>query len=226
MELIALGLAWYLVFLFSIVFHEAAHAWVGLRLGDPTAYHGGQVSLDPVPHIRREPLGTVVVPIISFALGGWMFGWASAPYDYAWARRYPKRSAIMALAGPASNLALFIVAFILIKIGLTTGVFALPTEFDFSSIIEAPQSSLLAVVATLLSVMFCLNLILLLFNLFPLPLFDGRGLLILIAGDRYGRRIMDAFANPTFNIISLIVAWRLFGYIFRPVFTVMLQILY
>ena len=76
---IALGFGWYVVFVFSTVLHEAAHAFASWRLGDSTAYQGGQVSVNPVPHIRREPVGMVVVPIISFVFTGWMFGWASAP---------------------------------------------------------------------------------------------------------------------------------------------------
>ena len=57
------GLVFYVVFVFSTVLHEAAHAWAALKGGDPTAYEGGQVTLDPVPHIRREPIGMVLVPI-------------------------------------------------------------------------------------------------------------------------------------------------------------------
>ena len=80
---LVLGIAWYAVLLFSLTFHEAAHAFAALRGGDRTAYLGGQVSLDPTPHIRREPLGTVVFPIVIYLIsgGGWMFGWASTPFD-------------------------------------------------------------------------------------------------------------------------------------------------
>lgn len=84
------GTAWYIVFLFSTTVHEAAHALVALKLGDDTAHRGGQVTLDPTPHVRREPFGMVVVPLLSYFLGGWMVGWASAPYDPEWARRYPR----------------------------------------------------------------------------------------------------------------------------------------
>src|SRR4051794_33636101 len=54
---IAVGFLWFLAFLFSTTVHEAMHALAALRGGDPTAYHGGQVSLSPIPHIRREPVG-------------------------------------------------------------------------------------------------------------------------------------------------------------------------
>ena len=55
MDQLVLAFGWYLVFLFSTTFHEAAHAWVAQLGGDLRAYEGGQVSLDPRPHIRREP---------------------------------------------------------------------------------------------------------------------------------------------------------------------------
>jgi Zn-dependent protease len=125
-SLFFLGLCWYIVFLFSTTAHEAAHAWVALKLGDDTAYQGGQVSLDPTPHVRREPWGMVVVPIASFLLGGWMIGWASAPYDPEWAQRYPKRSALMACAGPLANLCLVITAALALRLGVEAGLLPLP----------------------------------------------------------------------------------------------------
>src|SRR5436190_7365182 len=99
----AILLTAYVVFLYSTVCHEAAHAWVAHKLGDSTAYHGGQVSLDPIPHIRREPLGMVVVPLLGLFINGSLLGWASAPLDPLWAAKHPRRSALVALAGPASN---------------------------------------------------------------------------------------------------------------------------
>src|SRR6476659_583779 len=107
---LVLGLTWCVAFIFSTTLHEAGHALAALKLGDPTAYEGGQVSLNPWPHIRREPLGMVIVPIASFALNGWMMGWASAPFDPEWAHRYPKRAALMAAAGPAANLLLVLLS--------------------------------------------------------------------------------------------------------------------
>ena len=73
------AILFYVVFLFSTTLHEAAHAWVAKLGGDLTAYHGGQVSLDPMPHIRREPFGMVILPLLSAVTTGWPFGFASAP---------------------------------------------------------------------------------------------------------------------------------------------------
>src|SRR5215212_946609 len=122
----ALGVLWYVVFLLSTTCHEAAHALISHRGGDPTAAHGGQVSLNPLPHIRREPFGMVLFPWLSFFAGGWMMGWASAPYDPRWAYQYPRRSGAMALAGPAANFALALLAGVLIRIGMAAGFFRLP----------------------------------------------------------------------------------------------------
>ena len=82
---IADGLILYAVFLFSTTLHEAAHAWAALKGGDPTAHHGGQVTLAPWPHIRREPFGMVILPLITTAASGWPLGYASVPFDPRWA---------------------------------------------------------------------------------------------------------------------------------------------
>src|SRR5437867_7010856 len=96
-------LVWFVVFLFTLTVHEACHglvAWVG---GDSTAYHGGQVTLNPWPHVRREPVGTLVVPLLTFFTSGFMMGWASTPFDPEWGRRHPKRLAAMSAAGPGGQ---------------------------------------------------------------------------------------------------------------------------
>ena len=72
-DALALGLLYYVVFLFSTTFHEAAHAWAAMRGGDLTAYHGGQVSLDPRPHIRREPFGMLILPLVTTLTSGWQW---------------------------------------------------------------------------------------------------------------------------------------------------------
>jgi hypothetical protein len=90
-DFLVLGVIWYIVFLFSTTCHEGAHALVAKLGGDTTAFEGGQVSLNPLPHIRREPFGLVVVPIFSYIAAHWMIGWASAPYNPEWQQRYPRR---------------------------------------------------------------------------------------------------------------------------------------
>lgn len=231
---IALGAVWFVAFLFSTTLHEAAHGWAALRMGDPTAYHGGQVTLNPIPHIRREPFGMVIVPILVFALSGWMLGWASAPYDPAWADRYPKRAALMALAGPAANLVLVVVSGAAIRVGLAGGWLARPGFEDaylgdlLSGLVAAPagETGGLETAAMFLSVFFGLNLILLLFNLLPLPPLDGSGALPLVMSDRLAISYRGALRHPAIPLAGILIAWRVFPYLFEPVLLVAMQLLY
>ena len=222
----ALGAVWFVAFLFSTTLHEAAHAFAAWRLGDPTAYHGGQVSLNPIPHVRREPFGMVLVPILSFALGGWMFGWASAPFDPLWASRYPRRAGLMALAGPLANLVLVIVSGLGIAIGNLTGFLRPPGQLTFANVTEAANAGPAEGAATFLSVFFSLNLILFLFNLLPLPPMDGSGVIQLAMSENAGRRWMELIHQPMIGIVGLLVAWRVFGFLFNPVFDLALRVLY
>src|ERR687885_2564057 len=177
---IAMALLYFVVFLFSTTLHEAAHAWAALRGGDPTAYRGGQVSLDPMPHIRREPFGMVILPLVSALATGWPFGYASAPYDPQWARRHPKRAARMALAGPAANLLLVLIAALCLRAGVMGGVFVAPPSVRFGMIAESAAGDTWHAIGVLLSVVFSLNLLLAAFNLLPFPPLDGSGALPLL----------------------------------------------
>lgn len=228
LETVFLGVAWYVAFLFSLTVHEAAHAWAALKLGDPTAYHGGQVTLNPLPHIRREPFGTILVPLLSFAWMGWMMGWASAPYDPMWAARHPKRSGLMALAGPVSNLIIVLLSGIGIRIGLAAGVFALPTTetFALTGIVQGVGEGYAAGAAVLLSILFVLNLLLFLFNLLPLPPLDGAAVIQLAMSHETALRYRHFLAQPMFALLGLIVAWKFFGMLFWPVLQVALSLLY
>ncbi len=227
-ETLLLGVAWYVAFLFSLTLHEAAHAWAALKLGDPTAYHGGQVTLDPLPHVRREPFGTVLVPLLSFAFAGWMMGWASAPYDPVWAHKYPKRAGLMALAGPIANLLLVGVSVAAIRIGLGTGYFQPPSQgsFGFAHIVSAPDGTIAVGVAAVVSILFSLNLLLFLFNLVPLPPLDGASVLQLFLPDDTARRLQAFLAQPMVALLGLVLAWRFFGEIFGPIFVVVLAFVY
>jgi Zn-dependent protease len=227
-ETLVLGAAWYVVLLFSLTVHEAAHAWAALRGGDATAYRGGQVSLDPVPHVRREPFGTVVVPILVFAMsgGGWMFGWASTPFDPAWARAHPRRAGWMSLAGPAANLVVCVLAFAALRAGMAGGLF-LPEYAGLFHLVGAHEGSLWREVGMLLSILFSLNLLLFVFNLFPVPPLDGSGALSLLVPDEYTAvKIQDWLSQPGLSLVGLMAAWYLFPSLFAPVRDFALELLY
>lgn len=226
-DLIVLGLVWFLVFLFSTTLHEAGHALAAYRLGDPTAYHGGQVSLSPFPHIQREPFGMVLVPLITFALsrGGWMMGWASAPYDPTWAHHYPRRAGIMALAGPLANLLLVLVSGLVIRLGLAAGTFFPPDRISLTSV-TAAEGGVAAAVAAPLSILFSLNLILFVFNLLPLPPLDGSAVIAMFMSDDLARRYQELLRQPMLSLLGILIAWRIFNPIFRPVHLLALRLLY
>jgi Zn-dependent protease len=211
---------------YSTVCHEAGHAWASWKLGDDTAYVGGQVSLDPTPHIRREPFGMVIVPILTFLLGAGMFGWASAPYNPEWAARHPRRAAWMALAGPAANLALILVAALLIRVGVEFNVFTSPESPNRLLVTEAVEGKGWEFVALILSVIFSLNLLLLVFNLIPCPPLDGSSVVMLFMSENMAAKYQDFLANGSLRLIGLFVAWKLMGEIFLPVFGVVLNLLY
>jgi Zn-dependent protease len=220
------ALAWYGVFLFSVTLHEFSHAWMAKRGGDLTAYHGGQVTLDPWPHIRREPLGMVIFPLISAVLFGWPFGYASAPYDPFWAARHPRRAAWMSLAGPGANFLLVFAAASCIRLGMLSGWLISPDTVSFTHITEATRSGFPEALASLLSMVFTLNLVLALFNLLPLPPFDGSEAVILALSDESARRYQDVIRNPTFGFIGFLVAWKVFDPIFHHVFLFAVNLLY
>ncbi len=224
---IAQGLVYYIVFLVSTTAHEAAHAWAALRGGDRTAYHGGQVSLNPVPHIRREPFGMVILPLLSVALSGWPFGFASAPYDRRWAERYPRRAAWMALAGPAANLLLVLAALAGIRAGAAAGVFAPPAGVEFGHLAESVAGGGWAVVATLLGVVLSLNLMLAALNLLPFPPLDGSAAVpLLLDADTTRRYQAFVWGNPALGWVGILVAWQVFAYVFNPVFGFVVNLLY
>lgn len=227
--LIVLLVVWYAIFLFSIVCHEGAHAWVASRLGDPTAAGAGHASLDPVPHLRRSPVGMIVVPLISFFLNGgqWMIGWASVGYDPNWAIRRPKKAALMALAGPCTNLLLALVGFAGLKIGLAAGAFGAPDTLSLSRLVTVTgDAEFLPALATGLSVLFGLNLVLFVFNLMPVPPLDGSGLPPLLLDDDTARRYQRFIWTPGYQMIGLFIAWTLFRFLFSPVFSAVIVLLH
>ncbi len=224
---LTMGLLWYVVFVVSVTSHEAAHALAALRLGDRTAYDAGLVTLDPVVHIRRSPFGMVIVPIASFFLGGWMMGWASTPYSPHWAERHRKEAALMALAGPAANLALILIAALLIRGGMLVGWFEAPESVEtFEQITAARIPGIANGAAIVVSVLLSLNLILLVFNLLPLPPLDGSEIVTLFLSESSAQHYRAIMAQPAAQMVGLIVAWNVLDFLVDPVQLITLNLLY
>ncbi len=217
----------YVVFLYSTVVHEAAHAWTAWRLGDDTAYRGGQVSLDPTPHIKREPIGMVAVPLLSLFLGGWVVGWASAPYDANWERRHPLRAGVMAMAGPASNLTMMFLAALGIRLGMAMGGFMPPAQPAWAMVTSpVAVGGVWAFAAALLSIIFSLNLLLAVFNLLPVPPLDGRSIPLFFLRGRAAEAYLDFIRQPNFGLIGILLAWQGFRWVYPPLQSLAIHLLY
>jgi Zn-dependent protease len=224
-DTLTLGLIWFVVFLFSTTCHEAGHALVARFGGDPTA--SGQITLNPLPHVEREKFGMVVVPILSYFLSGWMMGWASAPYDPNWAYRHPHRAARMALAGPAANFLLMLGAAVAIRVGIAVDFFQAPSTVSFTRIVEAVDpAGIGALFATVLSIVFMLNFILGTFNLLPVPPLDGNAGVTIFMSEDQARSFLDLFRTQGFAMMGILIAWVVFGRIFRFLFPLALNALY
>ena len=208
---------WYVVFLASTTLHEASHAFAALKLGDDTAYRAGQVSLDPTPHIKREPIGMVVVPLIFYVMAGYIVGWASAPYSPEWARAHPKRAGIMSAAGPCSNLLLAVIAALLIQLGAALGWFHISTSPYGAHVAVALEEGVPHLLAVLLSITFSLNLVLCCFNLLPIPPLDGSNFPLLFLSPKAAEKYSGFLRHPGFALVGVIVAYRLFPANFGPV---------
>jgi Zn-dependent protease len=164
-----------LMLAFSV--HESAHAYVAMRLGDPTAYMLGRVTLNPLKHI--DPLGSVIVPLVSLVYGGWLIGWAKpCPVTPRNFRNIKRDDILVSLAGPASNLVMASVALLLLVFfkhlvpgGVTTIASAMALANHVP--IDTDNLSTLFPIALLLYYAVLINLLLFVFNLIPIPPLDG-----------------------------------------------------
>lgn len=147
---------WALPVLFAITLHEVAHGWMALRFGDKTALMLGRLSLNPLNHL--DLVGTVIVPAILLMFGGILFGWAK-PVPVNWDNlRKPKRDMIfVALAGPFANLLM-----VFFWAGIAKLAFYLQGN-------ESASTALYMMGIAGINI----NLLLMIFNLLPLPPLDG-----------------------------------------------------
>ncbi|WP_337882473.1 site-2 protease family protein [Chromobacterium haemolyticum] len=103
--------------LLAITLHEAAHAYAARRFGDNTAYMMGRMTLNPLKHI--DPIGTVLLPLLSLMLGGFIFGWAKpVPVNFGALRKTREHGRLVAAAGPASNLVMMLMWVLLLKLAI------------------------------------------------------------------------------------------------------------
>jgi len=178
-----------LILLLSVVLHEVSHGFTAYFLGDPTAKLAGRLTLNPLKHL--DPVGSVLIPLLTYTTGGFIFGWAKPvpynPYNLKAGRWGP---ALVGAAGPAAN---FVIAlFFSVLIRLAAVGLALPQPF-----------------LELATLVVLLNLILAIFNLFPIPPLDGSKILLAVLPYRY--RWLEEWLNRyqlIFIIILLLFLWR------------------
>jgi len=219
------SLVWLIVFVISVTTHEAAHAWVAYLGGDPTAYLGGQVTLNPLPHMRREPFGMVVLPLIGVLTNGFPIGWASTPFDPEWETRYPRRAAWMALAGPAANFAIAVLALLFLRAGLELGFFFAPETLSYTHLV-AGDVDWIDGMGRFTSMLLVLNTMLCLLNLIPFPPLDGASAITLLLPEQAGLRMRQALRQPGLALIGLLAVWYGFGVVVRPVLRAVVQLVH
>lgn len=178
------------ILIISVIVHEVAHGLAALWQGDPTAKYAGRLTLNPVKHI--DPIGSVVVPLICAVLpGGIMFGWAKPVPVNIYNLRNPRSGeAIVAFAGPLTNIILAL-------------VFGLILKFYALVLPVATVNILIIIVLT--------NLVLAIFNLMPVPPLDGSKILFSLLPDSFSefKRVMDQYGMLV-AIFFIFFIWQFF----------------
>jgi Zn-dependent protease len=160
------------VVLISLVIHELAHGWMAKKLGDPTAEWHGRLSLNPLKHL--DPLGTVTMLLFGI-------GWAKpVPINPRYFRNPKKGMALVGLAGPVSNLIIAFIAALLRRVTVAIYLYLLP-----ASAITVTSFKILMVILNVFYVFEVLNISLAVFNLIPVPPFDGSRVFYFLLPDKY-----------------------------------------
>ena len=208
------------VLLLAISAHEAGHAWMSYKYGDDTAYLLGRVTLNPVKH--TDPVGTLLIPIISFtfgALGGALgsiplIGWGKpTPVNPRKWTKYKQANVMVSIAGVLANLLLLAIGIVAAKVMMSQGF----TVYDFFGQSQNP-------VAILVGNMMTLNLSLFVFNLLPFPPLDGSKILSTFLPSSF-QPTLDLLEQYGFLILMFLIYIGVFRLIITPFFIALIAIL-
>lgn len=173
--------------LFAITLHEASHGYVARYFGDMTAFQQGRISLNPIKHI--DPIGTILLPLLTLWMGGILFGWAKpVPVNFA-ALRNPKKDMLwVALAGPLSNIFMAMCWALFAKIAL-----AFPDNYYYEPLLEMSMIGIK------------INVVLAVLNLLPLPPLDGGRIAISMLPHRQAYQLAKIEPYGMFILIFLAI---------------------
>ncbi len=183
--------------LFAITIHEAAHGYVARYFGDMTAYQQGRISLNPMRHI--DPVGTILLPLLTLVLGGILFGWAKpVPVNFG-ALRHPKKDMLwVAIAGPASNFVMALGWGMLAKLAWMS-----PESYFSAPLLEMAQVGIK------------INVVLMVLNLIPLPPLDGGRVAVSILPHQQAYQLARIEPYGMFILIALAIT-PVLGWILTP----------
>ncbi|MBI5004851.1 MAG: site-2 protease family protein [Candidatus Lloydbacteria bacterium] len=172
------------ILIMSVIAHEVSHGYAADSLGDPTARLAGRLSLNPIKHL--DLVGSFIVPVITFFLGGFIFGWAKpVPYNPYNVRGGKWGEAFVGFAGPAMNLTIALVFGLAMRFGIASGVFS-------------PSA------APIVALIVFINILLAVFNLVPIPPLDGSKVLFALLPFRF-HAVQEFFERYSLFIILLFV---------------------
>ena len=183
------------ILIYSAIIHEYSHGWMAERLGDSTAKYAGRLTLNPIPHI--DPMGSILVPFLLWlSHAGFIIGWAKpVPFNPYNLRDQKYGAAKVALAGPASNFILALLFGTVVRF-LPAGIFS-----------------------ELLQVIVFINLLLMIFNLMPIPPLDGSRILAAVLP--YRGQVTLAQLEPYGMFIILFFVFFLFDRVILPLLSLL-----